>query len=182
MAVRVQREDFDLGAELAALTAGRTDIGGVASFVGIVRDRANGSGGSGGSGDPPVVAPPIVAMTLEHYPGMTEKALAEIEAEARRRWPLTASLIVHRYGRLAPGDNIVLVATAAAHRHAAIEACQFLIDWLKTDAPFWKLEETADGERWVEARAEDDAAAARWREADGRRTAPASGESPSKKV
>lgn len=117
MTVRVQREDFDPGAELAALTAGRTDIGGVASFLGVVRGRADGDDG-----------PPIRAMTLEHYPGMTEKAIAEIEAEALRRWPLSACLIIHRFGRLAPGDNIVLVATAAPHRHAAIEACQFLID------------------------------------------------------
>ena len=147
--VRVQEEPFDIGAELAALTAGRTDVGGVASFVGLVRDFA---------GDERVSA-----MTLEHYPGMTERKLAEIEAEARRRWPLQASLIVHRYGRMTPGEPIVLVATASAHRQAALDACAFLIDWLKTKAPFWKLEETLGGaERWVEARAGDDEAAMRW--------------------
>ncbi|HET6520306.1 MAG TPA: molybdenum cofactor biosynthesis protein MoaE [Geminicoccaceae bacterium] len=149
MAVRVQEEPFDVGAELAALTAGRTDIGGVASFTGLVRDVAGGER--------------VAAMTLEHYPGMTERKLAEIEAEARRRWPLQASLIVHRYGRMLPGEPIVLVATASAHRQAALEACAFLIDWLKTRAPFWKLEETPEGAgRWVEARGSDDAAAERW--------------------
>src|SRR5512143_535854 len=140
--IRVQREDFDPGAEMTALTQGRHDIGGLACFVGLVRDMA---------GDKP-----IGAMTLEHYPGMTEKKLAEIEAEANRRWPLSASLIIHRYGRLEPGDRIVLVATASPHREAALAACHFLIDWLKTDAPFWKSEETPQGERWVAARAEDD--------------------------
>jgi len=147
--VRVQERPFDVGAELAALTAGRTDVGGVASFVGLVRDFA---------GDEQVSA-----MTLEHYPGMTERKLAEIEAEARRRWPLQASLIVHRYGRMTPGEPIVLVATASAHRQAALDACAFLIDWLKTKAPFWKLEEAPGGaEHWVEARAGDDEAAMRW--------------------
>jgi molybdopterin synthase catalytic subunit len=145
--IRVQQAPFDVGAELAALTAGRTDIGGLASFVGLVR-------ADGGE--------PITAMTLEHYPGMTEKKLAEIEAEAQARWPLQASLIVHRYGRMLPGEPIVLVATAAAHRAPALEACAFLIDWLKTKAPFWKLEETAGAGRWVEARDADDEAAARW--------------------
>jgi molybdopterin synthase catalytic subunit len=139
--IRVQREDFDLGRELAALTEGNASVGGLASFVGIVRE---------------------VPMTLEHYPGMTEKKLAEIEAEARRRWKLEASLVIHRYGRLEPGDRIVLVATAAEHRAAALESCQFLIDWLKTKAPFWKLEETGQGPRWVEARTSDDKAAERW--------------------
>ena len=105
----------------------------------------------------------ISALILEHYPGMTEKKLAEIEGEANRRWPLAASLIIHRYGRLEPGDRIVLVATASPHREAALAACHFLIDWLKTDAPFWKSEETPQGERWVEARAEDDEATRRWR-------------------
>ena len=147
--VRVQEAPFDVGAELAALTRGRTDIGGLASFVGLVRDLAG--------------ERPITAMTLEHYPGMTEKKLAEIEAEANRRWSLQASLIVHRYGRMLPGEPIVLVATAAPHRAAALEACAFLIDWLKTKAPFWKLEEGPDDSRWVEARASDDQAAARWR-------------------
>jgi molybdopterin synthase catalytic subunit len=146
--IRVQLEDFDVGAELARLTAGRTDVGGVASFIGLVRDFAGGAN--------------VGAMTLEHYPGMTERKLAEIEAEAQRRWPLQASLIIHRYGRLEPGDRIVLVATASPHRQAALESCAFLIDWLKTKAPFWKVEETAAGPQWVEARSSDDEAAARW--------------------
>jgi len=146
--IRVQREDFDPARELDALTAGRHSVGGVVSFTGLVRDVS------------PSAA--IRAITLEHYPGMTERKLAEIEAEARARWPLDASLIIHRYGRLTPGERIVLVATASSHRDAAFEACRFLVDWLKTKAPFWKLEETAEGERWVEARAEDDAAAAAW--------------------
>jgi molybdopterin synthase catalytic subunit len=146
--IRVQREDFDLGAELAALTRGKTGIGGLASFVGLVRDVAG--------------SERIEAMTLEHYPGMTERQLAEIEAEARRRWPLDAVLIIHRFGRLLPGEQIVLVAAASAHRQAAFESCQFLIDWLKTKAPFWKLEETPEGARWVDAQASDDAAARRW--------------------
>jgi molybdopterin synthase catalytic subunit len=139
--IRVQGEDFDLGREVAALTHGNTRIGGLATFVGIVRD---------------------VPMTLEHYPGMTEKKLAEIEEEARRRWQLEASLVIHRYGRLEPGAQIVLVATAAEHRAAALASCQFLIDWLKTKAPFWKLEETTEGARWVEAHVSDDEAAGRW--------------------
>jgi molybdopterin synthase catalytic subunit len=153
--IRVQREDFDPGVEMAALTAGRTDIGGLAAFVGLVRDLVPGEQGAEPSR--------IQAMTLEHYPGMTERKLAEIEAEARRRWPLQASLIVHRYGRLAPGERIVLVITASAHRQAALESCQFLIDWLKTEAPFWKLEEGPEGAEWVEARASDEAAKQRWR-------------------
>jgi len=148
MSIKVQSEDFDVGAEIAALTAGRTDIGGVATFLGLVRDVAGGE--------------TVNAMTLEHYPGMTEKMLADIEAQARERWPLDEVLIIHRYGRLEPGDRIVLVVTASAHRKTAIEACEFLIDWLKTRAPFWKLEETGQGEQWVEARESDDEAAARW--------------------
>src|SRR5437764_1802595 len=147
--IRVQREDFDIGAEIAALTAANRQIGGVATFVGLVREMAGGAA--------------IGAMTLEHYPGMTEKKLAEIEREACRRWPLDASLIIHRYGRLEPGERIVLVVTASAHREAALAACHFLIDWLKTDAPFWKSEETPQGERWVDVRAEDEAAKRRWR-------------------
>ena len=146
--IRVQRADFDIGAELAQLTEGNRGIGGVASFVGLVREMAGATG--------------VQAMTLEHYPGMTERKLAEIEAEAQRRWPLDATLIIHRYGRLEPGDRIVLVATASAHRQAALESCAFLIDWLKTKAPFWKLEETREGARWVEARDSDDEAARRW--------------------
>jgi len=146
--IKVQREDFDLGAELAQLTAGNHAIGGLTSFVGLVRDMA-------GDGR-------ISAMTLEHYPGMTEKMLARIEAEAHERWPLDATIIIHRYGRLEPGEQIVLVAAASTHRQAAFDACQFLIDWLKTEAPFWKLEETGEGAKWVEARSSDDKAAARW--------------------
>jgi molybdopterin synthase catalytic subunit len=146
--IRVQQEDFDVGAEVAALSAGNHAVGGVAVFIGVVRDMA---------GDEA-----IGAMTLEHYPGMTERMLNSIEAEARERWPLEASLIIHRFGRLQPGERIVLVATASAHRHAAFEACEFLVDWLKTKAPFWKLEETAAGAKWVEARSSDDQAAARW--------------------
>ncbi|MCY3670586.1 MAG: molybdenum cofactor biosynthesis protein MoaE [Gammaproteobacteria bacterium] len=144
--IRVQREAFDVGREIAALTAGNTRIGGVASFVGLVRDLGG-----------------LRSMTLEHYPGMTERQLELIDAEAHRRWPLEASLIVHRYGRLEPGDPIVLTITASAHRQAAFDSCNFLMDWLKTEAPFWKREEGADGERWVTARADDDAARERWR-------------------
>jgi molybdopterin synthase catalytic subunit len=146
--IRVQREDFDIGAEIERLSANNHRIGGVASFVGLVRDMAEGAA--------------VGAMTLEHYPGMTEKKLAEIEAEACRRWPLEASLIIHRYGRLEPGERIVLVVTASPHRAAALESCQFLIDWLKTKAPFWKLEETPSGGKWVDARDSDDTAARRW--------------------
>ena len=146
--IRVQREDFDPGREIAAMTAARVDIGAVVCFVGTVRELAAGRR--------------LSAMTLEHYPGMTEKALAAIEAEARARWPLADALIVHRYGRLEPGDRIVLALTASAHRQAAFEANMFLVDWLKTRAPFWKLEEGEGGGAWVEARASDDAAAAQW--------------------
>jgi molybdopterin synthase catalytic subunit len=145
--IRVQAAPFDLAAESAALTAGRTDIGGVASFVGISRADDG-----------------LAALVLEHYPGMTERAIARIAAEACARWPLTGCTVIHRIGRLPPGAPIVLVLTASSHRAAALESCAFLIDWLKTGAPFWKREEFADGrpERWVEAKAEDDAAAARW--------------------
>ncbi len=152
MAVRVQEADFDPGAELEALSRGNHAVGGVASFTGLVRDLAPIAGENR----------QISAMTLEHYPGMTEKKLAEIEAEAMARWPLEACTIVHRYGRLEPGDRIVFVACASAHRQAALEACAFLIDWLKTKAPFWKLEDTGENASWVEARESDDAAAARW--------------------
>jgi molybdopterin synthase catalytic subunit len=148
--VRVQTEDFDIGAELEKLTAGNHQVGGIASFVGLVRDIAPEGSGAASS------------MTLEHYPGMTEKRLAEIEAEAERRWPLAATLIIHRYGRLEPGDRIVLVATASSHREAALESCAFLIDWLKTEAPFWKLEDGPEGARWVEAKTTDDARKAAW--------------------
>lgn len=146
--IRVQEQAFDAGAELQQLKAGNTSIGGTVMFLGTVRDLSGGAD--------------VKAMTLEHYPGMTEKALAEIEAEAQRRWPLDASLIIHRYGRLGPGEDIVLVITASAHREAAFAACHFLIDWLKTKAPFWKLEEGSEGASWVAAKGSDDDAAARW--------------------
>jgi molybdopterin synthase catalytic subunit len=146
--IRVQAEPFDPAVELARFGRGRTDIGGVASFTGLVRDEHGGEH--------------VAAMTLEHYPGMTERQLAQIEAEARQRWPLLDVLVIHRYGRMVPGEPIVLVATASAHREAALAACAFLIDWLKTKAPFWKLEETGQGERWVKARASDELAARRW--------------------
>jgi molybdopterin synthase catalytic subunit len=147
--IRVQREDFDTAAETERLVGGRHDIGAVVSFVGLVRDMADGAGAS--------------SMTLEHYPGMTERELGRIEAEARARWPLSETLIIHRFGQLEPGDRIVLVIATSPHRAAAFEACWFLIDWLKTGAPFWKREEFADGtSRWVEARAEDEAATSRW--------------------
>lgn len=148
MGVRVQSEDFDVGGELERLGHGRPRVGAVVSFVGLVRDL--------------VGEEPLLALELEHYPGMTERELAAIETEARHRWPLEETLIVHRHGRLLPGDRIVLVAVASAHRDAAFDACRFLIDWLKTRAPFWKREETAAGSHWVEAKAGDDAAAARW--------------------
>ena len=144
--ILVQEALFDMATESAALTAGRTDIGGVASFLGVCR---------GDDG--------LAAMVLEHYPGMTERALGRIAAEAEARWPLTGCTVIHRVGRILPGEPIVLVLTASAHRAAALESCAFLIDWLKTKAPFWKREEFADGDaRWVAAKNEDDAAAARW--------------------
>jgi molybdopterin synthase catalytic subunit len=147
--VRVQTEDFDVSAELAALTAGRTDIGGIGCFVGTVRNAA--------------VGRPIAAMTLEHYPAMTERAIHRITAEAERRWSLLGCTVVHRVGRLEPGAQIVLVLAASSHRGEALAATEFLIDWLKTRAPFWKREEFTDGSgTWVEARGTDDAAAARW--------------------
>ena len=157
MTVRVQREDFDVGAELSALTDGNVRVGGLCSFVGLVRDMHGGDEASDGQQSR------LGAMTLEHYPGMTERMLEGIDAEAHARWPLEATRVVHRYGRLEPGDRIVLVAAASAHRQAAFDACAFLIDWLKTRAPFWKAEEMASGEtRWVAARESDDRAAARW--------------------
>ncbi len=153
MSVRVQEADFDVGAELARLTDGNKRIGGLAVFVGLVREMHVREGYHRDKVD---------ALTLEHYPGMTEKALEEIEAEANRRWLLEASLIVHRYGRMEAGERIVLVVVGSPHREAAFEACEFLVDWLKTKAPFWKLEETPAGEKWVGAHEGDDAAAARW--------------------
>lgn len=146
--IRVQREDFDVGREIALLHENNAAIGGICTFVGLVRDFADGD--------------TIAAMTLEHYPAMTEKALGDIEAEARARWPLDATVIIHRHGRLQAGDRIVLVGAASAHREAAFQACHFLIDWLKTKAPFWKLEEGAQERRWVAAKADDDAAAKKW--------------------
>ncbi len=147
-AVSVRSESFDLGVEMAALTAGRSDVGAVASFVGLVRQLGEGQ--------------PLLSMTLEHYPGMTEAALAEIVVEAGARWPLLAVRVIHRHGTLAPGDPIVLVLVAAAHRGEAFAACEFIMDYLKTRAPFWKKEATAAGGRWVDARDSDDSAAARW--------------------
>jgi molybdopterin synthase catalytic subunit len=147
--VRVEREDFDVGVEVARLRAGRTDIGAIVTFCGTVR------GGEGSDA--------VTSMTLEHYPGMTEAELACMETEAGKRWPLQASLIVHRVGTLSPGDNIVLVVTASAHRQAAFAAAEFLMDYLKTRAPFWKREVRADGQaRWVEAREHDAQSAERW--------------------
>lgn len=146
--IRVQQDNFDIGAEIARLRAGRTDIGAIVTFTGTVRDTAKGEA--------------ISEMTLEHYPGMTEKELERIEAEANARWPLQGSLIVHRYGAMKPGENIVLVVTASAHRQAAFEAAEFLMDYLKTSAPFWKKEAGAGGGVWVDARQRDDDALKRW--------------------
>jgi molybdopterin synthase catalytic subunit len=147
--IRVQTADFDVGAEFTALTTGRTDIGGIGCFVGTV--RANPTG------------PQLEALTLEHYPAMTERALEGIVREAERRWPLLGCTVIHRVGRMLPGENIVLVLAASAHRQAALDATAFLIDWLKTKAPFWKQETFVDGSAvWVDARATDDTAATRW--------------------
>ncbi|MGL4542246.1 MAG: molybdenum cofactor biosynthesis protein MoaE [Polymorphobacter sp.] len=148
ISTRVQAEPFATAAEIAALSAGRTDIGAVVTFTGFVRDISHGV--------------PVEAMTLDHYPAMTAKALAAIAAEAAARWPLQGGIVIHRHGRLLPGDPIVLVAVASAHRAAAFEAAAFLMDWLKTKAPFWKREEAGGQARWVEAQAGDDVAAARW--------------------
>ncbi|MFO1129692.1 MAG: molybdenum cofactor biosynthesis protein MoaE [Rhodospirillales bacterium] len=153
--IRVQAEDFDPGAELARLTEGRSDLGGIASFVGLVRGNAAGV--------------PLTALLLEHYPGMTERRLAALEAEARRRWPLAAVLIVHRFGRLLPGERIVLAAVAARRRGPAFDACRFIVDVLKTDVPFWKKEETQAGAAWVAASDDDATRADRWyRREEGR--------------
>lgn len=147
--VSVQEADFDIGAEIDRLCAGRADIGAVATFTGLVRDHAGGA--------------PISAMELEHYPGMTEAALRGIATEALARWPLQGVVVIHRYGALTPAARIVLVACASPHRGAAFEAAEFVMDYLKTKAPFWKKETTPDGARWVDAREADDKAAARWR-------------------
>ena len=145
--IRVQQVDFDIGAEIARLKSGRTDIGAIVTFTGTVRDQ-NGA---------------VEEMTLEHYPGMTERELQRIETEANARWPLQASLIVHRYGTLKPGDNIVLVVTASEHRDAAFAAARFLMDYLKTSAPLWKRETGPGGTRWVEAEPSDDDATSSWK-------------------
>ena len=147
--VRVQTEDFNTGAELEALTRGRADVGAVASFVGLVRDANDGHA--------------IRGMTLEHYPGMTEKALEDICRQAHARWDLIDSVVIHRVGALKPGDRIVLVGVSSAHRGEAFAACEFIMDYLKTRAPFWKREETPQGTRWVEARESDEASAQRWK-------------------
>jgi molybdopterin synthase catalytic subunit len=148
MAVRVQEEDFDMGAEIAALRRDNPKIGAVASFLGLVRDLNEGAG--------------VAEMTLEHYPAMTRKALEQIVDEARRRWDIYDVLVIHRVGTLKPLDQIVLVVVASAHRGEAFSACEFIMDYLKTQAPFWKKEVTGSGERWVEARTSDDESAARW--------------------
>jgi len=147
--IRIQEGDFDVAQEIAALSKGRTDIGAVVSFSGICRGK---------DGDEP-----IAALTLEHYPGMAEAEIMRHAQEAMSRWPLNGLTVIHRFGRIEPGQNIVLVVTASSHRQAAFHAAEFLMDYLKTSAPFWKREESADGTSWVEARAHDDDAAARWK-------------------
>ncbi|MCE2979289.1 MAG: molybdopterin synthase catalytic subunit MoaE [Betaproteobacteria bacterium] len=154
MPVRVQAEDFDISSEIRALRAGRSDVGAVASFIGVMREFNEGSG--------------VTELTLEHYPGMTEKSLQQIVDEAHGRWRLQDALVVHRVGRMRPADQIVLVIALSAHREEALAACAFIMDYLKTRAPFWKKERTAAGERWVESRASDDAAAGRWLPGDPR--------------
>ena len=151
MPVRVQVEDFDVSRELAALRAGDARVGAVAAFIGTVRDVNDASA--------------VAAMTLEHYPGMTEKALAAIVDEAKSRWDIIDALVIHRVGELRPADQIVLVGVTGAHRGEAFAACEFIMDYLKTRAPFWKKEATPSGTRWVDARASDDDAAARWQRA-----------------
>ena len=146
--VRVQQDDFDLGLEVNALRAGDPGVGAVAAFVGTVRDINDGSG--------------VSTLTLEHYPGMTEAALEDIAAQAHARWRLNATLIIHRFGELRPTDQIVMVGVTSAHRGDAFSACEFIMDFLKTRAPFWKKEQTPQGARWVDARSTDDDAAARW--------------------
>jgi molybdopterin synthase catalytic subunit len=146
--VSLQREDFDVAVETAALSRGRTDIGAIVTFAGICRGAESGE--------------PIAALTLEHYPGMAEAEIVRHVEEAKRRWPLLGVTVIHRYGRIAPGENIVLVLTASSHREAAFAAAEFLMDYLKTKAPFWKQVERASGKTWIEAREADDIAAARW--------------------
>lgn len=149
MTIRVQQEDFDIGAEIAALRRANPTIGAVASFVGIVRDVNEGGA--------------VQEMTLEHYPGMTERAIEEIIGQARGRWKIHDALVVHRVGTLKPMDQIVLVIVTSGHRGDAFAACEFVMDYLKTRAPFWKKEKTSEGARWVDARVSDDIAAERWR-------------------
>ena len=149
MTVRIQLSDFDVGREIAALRRGNPKIGAIASFVGVVRDVNDGGA--------------VSEMTLEHYPGMTEKSIEEIIAQARGRWDVIDALVVHRVGKLAPTDQIVLVVVASSHRGDAFAACEFIMDYLKTRAPFWKKEQSAGTTRWVDARATDDIAAERWR-------------------
>ncbi|WP_454616912.1 molybdenum cofactor biosynthesis protein MoaE [Bradyrhizobium cenepequi] len=146
--IRIQEADFDIAQEIAAIGKGRTDIGAVVSFTGICRGSENGE--------------PIAALTLEHYPGMAEAEIRRHAEEAMSRWPLSGLTVIHRVGRITPGENIVLVVTASQHRQAAFQAAEFLMDYLKTSAPFWKREESARGSSWIEARDHDDAAAARW--------------------
>ena len=146
--IRVQEEDFNVGEELARLCDGKPQLGAVACFVGLVREMTDGDA--------------IASMTLEHYPEMTEKQLQQTVAQARERWPLEDCLVIHRYGRLEPGDRIVLVVATSSHRDAAFDACRFVIDWLKTSAPFWKQEEGCEGARWVQQREGDREAARRW--------------------
>lgn len=148
--VRIQAQDFDAAQEAAALSRGRTDIGAVVTFTGLCRAQ-DAPGGA-----------PLIALTLEHYPGMAEEEIGRLVEQARARWPLIGATVIHRYGRMVPGDNIVLVVTASAHRAAAFEAAEFLMDWLKTSAPFWKMEERDEGTAWVAAKGEDDDAAERW--------------------
>lgn len=148
MTVRVQTQDFDVGGEIAALRRSNPKIGAIASFIGVVRDLSEGDA--------------VREMTLEHYPGMTEKALEKIVVEAKTRWDVIDVLVVHRVGRLRPTDQIVLVVVTSAHRGEAFAACEFVMDYLKTQAPFWKKEMTPEGARWVDARASDDVAAERW--------------------
>ena len=146
--IRIQQADFDVAQEIAALSKGRTDVGAVVTFSGICRGSEDGE--------------PIAALTLEHYPGMAEAEIGRHADEALSRWPLQGLTIIHRFGRIAPGENIVLVVTASSHRQAAFEAAEFLMDYLKTNAPFWKREESEKGTSWIEARDHDDAATARW--------------------
>jgi molybdopterin synthase catalytic subunit len=157
MTIRLQREDFDAAAEVAALTRGRTDIGAVVTFTGVCRGEEAGV--------------PIAALNLEHYPDMAEAEIARHVEEACRRWPLLGVTAIHRYGRIAPGENIVLVVAASSHREAAFAAAEFLMDYLKTRAPFWKQVDRAGIKTWVDAKESDDAAAGRWRSGPGRRDA-----------